>query len=108
MFLADRLKIIFQEFIYENHFGFLPKRQLRNNVKNWTMLGDFWNIWNHITNTRSVPSLDAEKKFNNLSLVFLFNILEEMKFRENFIKWARFIYTSQKSQIIFNRDLTKL
>lgn len=49
--------------------------------------------------------LDAEKAFHNLNCVFLFTVIKEMNFGDNFIKCIRFIYTSQKAQIIVNKDL---
>ena len=42
-----------------------------------------------------------------MNWAFLFKVLEDRNFGENFIKWVKSIYTSQKAQIIVNRDLTK-
>lgn len=44
--------------------------------------------------------LDAEKAFDCLNWIFMFKVLEEMTFGENFIKWVKSSYTSQSVKII--------
>lgn len=68
----------------------------------------FWNIWNNILKNKShLIFLDAEKVTGNLNCTFLFKILEDKNFGNNFIKWIRSICISQKAQIIVNDTLTK-
>ena len=51
--------------------------------------------------------LDAEKAFDNLNWTFMFKVLENMDFGDNFIQGIKSIYVSQKSHIIVNGDLTE-
>lgn len=81
--LAERPKIILQEFINDNQCEFLPKRLLKDNERTVPDIFEYFDFF-----------LDAEKTFDNLNWLFMFKIPEDMNIRENFIKWDKSIYTT--------------
>ena len=103
--LVGRPKKVIQEFIHEDQSGFLPKRQIRDNVR--TVLNVVEYLDKHPEKQAALIFLDAEKAFDNLNWNFLFRTLEELDFGENFLKWGKSIYTSQKAQIIINGEVSK-
>lgn len=103
--LAERLKKILQKIINQDQNGFLPNRQIKENIRNVIDLIEYANV--HNEKPIMLLFLDAEKAFDNVNWEFMFKVLENKNFGENFIKAIKAIYKIQKAKIIVNEEETQ-
>uniref|UniRef100_A0A8D0E7E3 ribonuclease H n=1 Tax=Salvator merianae TaxID=96440 RepID=A0A8D0E7E3_SALMN len=103
--MATRLKQVLQEFIHQDQAGFLPKRQMKDNIRSIIDVIEYLESHNEVQ--AALIFLDAEKAFDNLNWNFMFNLLDMMNFGGNFTKWIRAIYTIQSAQLTINGEVTQ-
>lgn len=101
---AERLKNCLKDVIHKDQAGFLPNRQLKDNVRH------IINIIEYLEVKKEVPAallfIDAEKAFDNVSWQFLLKSMEEMGIEGNFIEGIKVIYSNQTAKLIVNNNLT--
>lgn len=98
--LAKRLKDILVESIHKDQAGFLPGRQMKDNIRN------IINIIEYLTDRCDKQGLllfvDAEKAFDNVIWDFLLKQLEHMEVGTEFYNGIKAIYTEQRARLIIN------
>uniref|UniRef100_A0A803TGC1 Reverse transcriptase domain-containing protein n=1 Tax=Anolis carolinensis TaxID=28377 RepID=A0A803TGC1_ANOCA len=102
--LAERLKYFLNEWIKEEQTGFLPKRQIKDNVRVILNVIEFYEK-NH-QDELALLSLDAEKAFDNLNWDFLKLLLKEIDIGYHFSNVIEAIYGRQEAKIIINGQET--
>lgn len=84
LILIDKFKKGLQEFILSDQCELLLKRQSKDNMR--VVLDEYKEyLKKHNEKQAIVIFLDNEKAFDNLNWPFLFKVLEDMDFDENFI-----------------------
>lgn len=78
------------DFIYEDQVGFLPNRQLRENVRFIIDAVEYYD--KNSDHEVSFFFVDAEKAFDNINWVFLFKAIQFLGLGENFLKAIQAIY----------------
>uniref|UniRef100_A0A670HPA6 Reverse transcriptase domain-containing protein n=1 Tax=Podarcis muralis TaxID=64176 RepID=A0A670HPA6_PODMU len=100
--LARRLKSILVESIHKDQAGFLPGRQMKDNLRN------IINIIEYLTERSDKQGVllfvDAEKAFDNVSWEFMLKYLESMEVGAEFYNGIKAIYTDQKAKLIINNE----
>lgn len=103
--LATRVKKVLLEFITEDQTGFLPSRQLRDNVR---MIVNTIEYYDKKTDREmALFFIDAEKAFNNLTWPFMFQVMSKLNLGEYFCNAVTTIYQEQSAKIRINNDLTR-
>lgn len=67
--VAERLKRFLKEFIHVDQNGFLPKRQIRNNMRIILDILEYYEV--HSEKQLTLLFLDAQKVFDNVSWKFM-------------------------------------
>ena len=93
------------EFIAEEQAGFLPNRQIKDNLR--TVINAIEYYDKHCDREVVFFFVDAEKAFDNLNWDFMFATMEKLQMGEKFIQAVKEIYRDQSAAIIVNEDLTK-
>lgn len=97
--LANRLKMIIPEYVADDQTGFIPGRQLTDNIRRTL------NIISHGKRTSQeslVLALDFEKAFDSLEIGYLLCLLNKMGFGNVFLRALQAIYTQPKSRVRVN------
>lgn len=103
--LAERFKKVLAEWIQEEQAGFLPKRQLKKNIR--VILNTIEYYERNNGKSLALVFMDLEKAFDNISWGIIFNMMEEAKVGTQFDTWIREIYKEQSARIIVNYSKTK-
>lgn len=103
--LAERLKGFLNQFIHEDQNGFLPGRQIRDNVRIIMNVLEYYET--HIDKQLALVFVDAQKAFDRVSWSFLVGLLQHMQFGERFIQAIRSIYSKQSAKILINGDVSE-
>uniref|UniRef100_A0A670KC70 Reverse transcriptase domain-containing protein n=1 Tax=Podarcis muralis TaxID=64176 RepID=A0A670KC70_PODMU len=102
--MANRLKKYLSRVIHKDQAGFLPGRQIRDNVRHVV------NIIEYLDHRVDIPAIlifiDAEKAFDNVSWQFLITCMEKVGIRGPFLEGIRAIYSNQRAKLIINSNLT--
>uniref|UniRef100_A0A803TA98 Reverse transcriptase domain-containing protein n=1 Tax=Anolis carolinensis TaxID=28377 RepID=A0A803TA98_ANOCA len=98
--LAGRLKNFLSDWIKEEQVGFLPTRQVRDNVRTILNVIEYYEKNNQ--EELALLSLDAEKAFDNLNWDFLKLLLKELDFGYQFTNAIEAIYDQQEAKITIN------
>lgn len=81
--------MIITTYIHHEQTGFIPTRQLADNVRRTLNLI-------HYCSLKNIPilamALDAEKAFDRLEMGYLLHLLEHMNFGPNFLRTIRAMY----------------
>lgn len=97
--LAHRLNKIIASYIHQDQTGFMPTRQLADNVR-WTL-----NLINYCE-TQNTPmlilALDAEKAFDCVETKYLLHLMETMNFGPNFLRAIQTLYNEPRAQLVVN------
>uniref|UniRef100_A0A670K591 Reverse transcriptase domain-containing protein n=1 Tax=Podarcis muralis TaxID=64176 RepID=A0A670K591_PODMU len=103
--LARRLKVILVNSIHRDQAGFLPGRQMKDNLRN------IINIIEYLTERCDKQGLllfvDAEKAFDNVNWEFLLKQLDHMEVGTEFFNGIKAIYTEQRARLIINNVETE-
>uniref|UniRef100_A0A670II65 Reverse transcriptase domain-containing protein n=1 Tax=Podarcis muralis TaxID=64176 RepID=A0A670II65_PODMU len=103
--MAERLKKVLNNRIHKDQTGFLPGRQLRDNVRNLIDIIEYLDM--SIDRQAALVFIDAEKAFDNISWDFLKKSLEMMGMGEKFRKGIEAIYKEQKAKLVINNTTTE-
>uniref|UniRef100_A0A670HWB0 Reverse transcriptase domain-containing protein n=1 Tax=Podarcis muralis TaxID=64176 RepID=A0A670HWB0_PODMU len=103
--LAKRLKKILVKIIHKDQEGFLPGRQLRNNIRNIVNVIEY--LSDRCDKPASLIFVDAEKAFDNVIWEFMLRNLEVMEVGQEFFNGIEAIYTEQKARLIINNIITE-
>uniref|UniRef100_A0A670JJJ0 Reverse transcriptase domain-containing protein n=1 Tax=Podarcis muralis TaxID=64176 RepID=A0A670JJJ0_PODMU len=103
--LAKRLKKILIKIIHKDQEGFLPGRQIRNNIRNIVNIIEF--LSERYDKPASLIFVDAEKAFDNVIWEFMIKNLEVMEVGQKFLNGIQAIYTDQKARLIVNNVITE-
>lgn len=88
--LATKLKKSLLNFIEEDRTGFLPSRQLRDNVRTIKNIIEYYD--KNPDKEMALFFIDAEKAFDNLTWPFMFYITNKLNLGENFCNAMAAIY----------------
>lgn len=102
--LANRLKKILPNIIQTNQAYAIPGRDITDTISSIRDVVSYM-----ITEKKSgyVISLDLEKAFDRVEHEYLFRILQQFGFGDNFIKWLKILYKDSKSQVKCNGFITE-
>uniref|UniRef100_A0A670KB41 Reverse transcriptase domain-containing protein n=1 Tax=Podarcis muralis TaxID=64176 RepID=A0A670KB41_PODMU len=102
--MANRLKKCLTNLIHTDQVGFLPNRQLKDNIRHIINIIEYLDCKNDIP--AAIIFIDAEKAFDNVSWQFLLGCLETVGIEGSFLEGIKAIYSSQRAKLIINNDLT--
>uniref|UniRef100_A0A670IRT8 Reverse transcriptase domain-containing protein n=1 Tax=Podarcis muralis TaxID=64176 RepID=A0A670IRT8_PODMU len=103
--LAKRMKSILLEIIHKDQAGFLPGRQMKDNVRNIINIVEYLSARNE--KEAIMMFVDAEKAFDNIAWDFMLKNLEHMDVGKEFFNGIKAIYTEQKAKLIINNVITE-
>uniref|UniRef100_A0A8C6XLH0 Reverse transcriptase domain-containing protein n=1 Tax=Naja naja TaxID=35670 RepID=A0A8C6XLH0_NAJNA len=104
--MAQRLKGILSKEINMDQNGFLPRRQIRDNIRTVIDLLEYYE--SHPGDQMALIFLDAQKAFDNLNWDFMKVQINKMNFGSNFEKMLNVIYDSQRANVLINGETTKV
>uniref|UniRef100_A0A670JHA3 Reverse transcriptase domain-containing protein n=1 Tax=Podarcis muralis TaxID=64176 RepID=A0A670JHA3_PODMU len=103
--MAGRLKKCLVNLIHHDQAGFLPKRQIKDNIRH------IINLIEYLEGKNEIPAvlmfIDAEKAFDNVSWQFLIKCLEVVGIEGAFLEGIKAIYSQQSAKLIINNSLTE-
>uniref|UniRef100_A0A670JS00 Reverse transcriptase domain-containing protein n=1 Tax=Podarcis muralis TaxID=64176 RepID=A0A670JS00_PODMU len=99
------MKTMLAEIIHKDQAGFLPGRQLRDNVRNVINMLEYLSARND--KEAVMMFVDAEKAFDNVIWEFMLRNLEHMEVGEDLLNGIKAIYTEQKAKLIINNVVTE-
>uniref|UniRef100_A0A803TXE9 Reverse transcriptase domain-containing protein n=1 Tax=Anolis carolinensis TaxID=28377 RepID=A0A803TXE9_ANOCA len=102
--LADRLKEVLKARIGEDQSGFLPGRQMKENIRNILNAIEYYD--KNIQKEIAFLFLDAEKAFDNVNWSCMFEILREMDAGFYFSNAIKAIYSQQTARVITNGQIS--
>uniref|UniRef100_A0A670YX33 Reverse transcriptase domain-containing protein n=1 Tax=Pseudonaja textilis TaxID=8673 RepID=A0A670YX33_PSETE len=102
--LAERFKRYLNNFIHPDQNGFLPRRQIRDNMR--VILDTLEYYEAHPEKQMALIFLDAQKAFDNVNWRFMFLLLEQMGFARKFIQAIEAIYDKQTARVMIEGDFT--
>uniref|UniRef100_A0A670J9P8 Reverse transcriptase domain-containing protein n=1 Tax=Podarcis muralis TaxID=64176 RepID=A0A670J9P8_PODMU len=103
--LAKRLKSILVEIIHKDQAGFLPGRNMRDNIRNIINMLEFLSA--RIDKQAIMMFVDAEKAFDNVAWDFMMKNLEHLEVGRNFYNGVNAIYREQRAKLIINNIVTE-
>uniref|UniRef100_A0A803T6S0 Reverse transcriptase domain-containing protein n=1 Tax=Anolis carolinensis TaxID=28377 RepID=A0A803T6S0_ANOCA len=98
--LANRLKTFLENWIGREQNGFLPGRQLQDNVRCILDVIEYYEF-NHQREV-ALLAIDAEKAFDNLNWNFFKLLGRELDLGYNFMNAIEAIYNKQSARVIIN------
>uniref|UniRef100_A0A8D2L468 Reverse transcriptase domain-containing protein n=1 Tax=Varanus komodoensis TaxID=61221 RepID=A0A8D2L468_VARKO len=102
--MAERLKKYLTDFIHPDQNGFLPKRQMRNNMRIILDISEYYKARSE--KSMALLFMDAQKAFNNVNWQFMKQQLVQMEFGEKIINAILSMYQKQSARIIINGEYT--
>lgn len=102
--LANRFKKILSQIIHQDQTGFLPCRNLRNNIRIITNILEYYE--QHSEKAMAIVFVDAEKAFDNVCWDFMISHLKAVLGDDDFMKMIATIYEEQRAKILINGKLT--
>uniref|UniRef100_A0A670JZL5 Reverse transcriptase domain-containing protein n=1 Tax=Podarcis muralis TaxID=64176 RepID=A0A670JZL5_PODMU len=102
--MASRLKEYLNRAIHKDQAGFLPGRQIKDNVRHIVNIIEYLELRNDTP--AALIFIDAEKAFDNVSWHFLIKCMEIVGIRGPFLEGIRSIYSTQRAKLIINSNLT--
>uniref|UniRef100_A0A670INW4 Reverse transcriptase domain-containing protein n=1 Tax=Podarcis muralis TaxID=64176 RepID=A0A670INW4_PODMU len=103
--LARRMKNILLENIHGDQAGFLPGRQMKDNIRNIRNIIEYLSA--RCDKQAILMFVDAEKAFDNIIWDFLLKHLEYMEVGTEFFNRVKAIYTEQKAKLIINNVVSE-
>ncbi|KAF7235135.1 hypothetical protein EYD10_18021 [Varanus komodoensis] len=102
--LAERLKKLLIDFIHPDQNGFLPKRQMKNNLRTILDILEYYEI--HTKKPMALLFMDAQKAFDNVNWQFMKQQMIQMEFGEKFINAISSISQKQSARILIKGKLS--
>uniref|UniRef100_A0A670XUF9 Reverse transcriptase domain-containing protein n=1 Tax=Pseudonaja textilis TaxID=8673 RepID=A0A670XUF9_PSETE len=102
--LAERLKKNLNNFIHPDQNGFLPKREIKGNMRVILDTVEYYEA--HPEKQMALIFLDAQKAFDNVNWQFMLLLLEQMAFARKFIQAIEAIYHNQTAKVMIEEELT--
>uniref|UniRef100_A0A8C6VAE5 Reverse transcriptase domain-containing protein n=1 Tax=Naja naja TaxID=35670 RepID=A0A8C6VAE5_NAJNA len=102
---AERLKRYLNNFTHVDQNGFLPKRQIKHNMRIILDTLEYYEA--HPEKQMALMFLDAQKAFDNVSWRFMLLQLTQMGFGKNCIRAIETIYSEQTARVLINGELTE-
>lgn len=97
--LARRLNKVISCYIHPDQAGFIPSRQLTENIRKTLNVIDFCSK----NNTQLVVmTLDAEKAFDRVETSYLIGLLQKLSFGSHFLNAIKALYANPRAQIFVN------
>uniref|UniRef100_A0A2D4KNN7 Reverse transcriptase domain-containing protein n=1 Tax=Micrurus paraensis TaxID=1970185 RepID=A0A2D4KNN7_9SAUR len=103
--LTERLKRYLNNFIHVDQNGFLPKRQIKDNIRIILDTLEYYEA--HPEMQMALMFLYAQKAFDNVSWQFMLLQLAQMGFGKKFIQATETIYHKQTAKVMVNGELTE-
>uniref|UniRef100_A0A670J1I6 Reverse transcriptase domain-containing protein n=1 Tax=Podarcis muralis TaxID=64176 RepID=A0A670J1I6_PODMU len=103
--LAKRMKSMLLGIIHKDQAGFLPGRQMKDNIRNIINTLEYLSV--RIDKQAIMMFVDAEKAFDNVVWDFMLKNLEHMEVGRDFLNGIKAIYTEQKAKLITNNVVTE-
>ncbi|KAF7247671.1 Craniofacial development protein 2 [Varanus komodoensis] len=100
----ERLKKLLIDFIHPDQNGFLPKRQMKNNLRTILDILEYYEI--HTEKPMALLFLDDQKAFDNVNWQFMKQQMIQMEFGERFMNAISSIYQKQSARILINGELS--
>ena len=97
--LSDRLLKLVDDLIGKDQTGFIPGRYMKQNIHHVLNLMDF--VKKRKANAAFI-FLDAEKAFDNVSWLFLKEVIKKFNLGSRFSLWINQIYANQNARILVN------
>lgn len=97
--MARWLNMIVTKYVHHDQAGFMPTRQLADNVRRTL------NLIHHCSSNNTpmlVMALDAEKAFDCLETGYLLRLLGHMNFGPKFLRTIRAMYSEPRAKISIN------
>uniref|UniRef100_A0A803SPA4 Reverse transcriptase domain-containing protein n=1 Tax=Anolis carolinensis TaxID=28377 RepID=A0A803SPA4_ANOCA len=104
--MADRLKNFLENWINQDQTGFLPNRQIKDNVRMVINLIDYYE--KNIQREVLFIAIDAEKAFDRVNWDFFKLLAQELDMGHYFRNSLEAIYQNQNAKIRINGQETKL
>uniref|UniRef100_A0A670IVT3 Reverse transcriptase domain-containing protein n=1 Tax=Podarcis muralis TaxID=64176 RepID=A0A670IVT3_PODMU len=102
--MANRFKKYLNRVIHKDQAGFLPGRQIKENVRHVINIIEYLDL--KVDTPAALIFIDAEKAFDNVSWEFLIKCMERAGIRGPFLEGIRAIYSNQRAKLIVNGNLT--
>uniref|UniRef100_A0A670ZAD8 Reverse transcriptase domain-containing protein n=1 Tax=Pseudonaja textilis TaxID=8673 RepID=A0A670ZAD8_PSETE len=102
--IANRVKQVLNLYIHEDQNGFLPFRQIKNNLRTVIDVLEYYEA--HPEKQFTLMFLDAEKAFDNLHWHFLIQKIYNMNLGTKFENIITTIYNTQQANILINGEQT--
>ncbi|KAF7235731.1 LINE-1 retrotransposable element ORF2 protein [Varanus komodoensis] len=102
--LAERLKKFLIDFIHPDQNGFLPKRQMKNNLGTILDILEYYET--HTEKPMALLFMDAQKAFDNANWQFMKQQMIQMEFGEKFMNAISSIHQKQSARILINGELS--
>lgn len=101
--LSRRFDKYVPNLIIDDQQAFVKTREGYHNIKR------VLNVLYEENNGKGTPllSLDACKAFDRIEWIYLLQVLPKYGLGETFLKWIRFLYTSQIAQVLTNNNMSK-
>uniref|UniRef100_A0A2D4JWW4 Reverse transcriptase domain-containing protein n=1 Tax=Micrurus paraensis TaxID=1970185 RepID=A0A2D4JWW4_9SAUR len=103
--MAERLKKMLSRHIHTDQNGFLPARQLKNNIRTVLDILEYYEV--HPEKQSALVFLDAQKAFDKVNWEFMRQQVKEMNFGVKFGKMIESIYSRQEARVVINGETTK-
>uniref|UniRef100_A0A803TZ64 Reverse transcriptase domain-containing protein n=1 Tax=Anolis carolinensis TaxID=28377 RepID=A0A803TZ64_ANOCA len=104
--LANRFKSFLNNWIGIEQKGFLPNRQMKDNVRCVLDIIEYYETFHQ--KEVALVTIDAEKAFDNLNWEFFKLLLNELDIGYYFINAIEAIYTKQEAKLLINGQQSNL
>uniref|UniRef100_G1KYR8 Reverse transcriptase domain-containing protein n=1 Tax=Anolis carolinensis TaxID=28377 RepID=G1KYR8_ANOCA len=103
--LANRLKNFLKDWIEEDQNGFLPNRNIKNNMR--VILDTLEYYETHHQKELALLAIDAKKAFDNINWDYFKLLFQEVDIGHQFLSAINAIYNDQKARLIINGNVTQ-
>uniref|UniRef100_G1KW36 Reverse transcriptase domain-containing protein n=1 Tax=Anolis carolinensis TaxID=28377 RepID=G1KW36_ANOCA len=103
--IAERMKEFLKEWIGEEQTGFLPKRQMKDNVREIINIIEYYEVSRK--DELALLTIDMEKAFDNLNWDFFKLLIKELDMGYKFTNAIYQIYDKQEAKIKINSEESK-